>query len=243
MAGFTIFITPVITDDNIKHTATSWQVAKDPSFSNDSLLVNKGKDEDNLLSLYVDLPLTKDDIYYTRHKLHFDDGSETVWSRPAVITKDGDGFSFNNTIITTPKVYSEVGNVDVLLGRFKIYTDDYRLFMGVGEHESTDWIIEDSEGNIVWERLEDRVNKTEIKLPANLLKANKMYIVKVRFRSNTNSWSNFGRLVLITTKYDEITEEINLLMERLIKSNIMVGIQNSIIEELKNKLEKCENNS
>jgi len=241
MAGFTIYITPVITDDDVNHIATSWQVATDPSFSSDSLLVDKEKDEDNLLSLYVDLPLTKDNIYYTRHKLHFDDNSETDWSRPAVITKDGDGFSFNNTIITTPKVFSEAGNTNTPLGGFKIYTDEYRLFMGVGEHLSTDWIVEDSEGNIVWQRLEDKSNKTEIKLPANILKPGKLYLIKVRFRSDTNAWSNFGRLLIITDsslvsdctgtvdneqllflqqQIDELTKERDDLFEKLVAATI-----------------------
>jgi hypothetical protein len=223
MAGFTIYITPVVTADGLEHTATSWQIASDPEFKN--LLVDDQKDEDNLLSLKVDLTLTRETIYYSRHKLHFGDDKETNWSRPTIITKDGDGFSFNNTIITTPKVYSETGNIDTPLGGFKFFTDPFNLFMGVGKHLSTDWIIEDSEGNIVWQRLDDKNNLTEIRLPKDILEPGKLYVIKVRFKSDTNAISNFGKFVFTTNpKLAKITiggnnevgtTDVNYLLQRL----------------------------
>jgi len=197
MAGFTIYITPVITQNNLEHTATSWQISEKPDFS--ELLIDDQEDKENLLSLRVDLPLTKDDVYYVRHKLHFSDGRETDWSRPSVVTKNGDGFSFNNTIIITPKVWlDDISNVNTPLGGFKIKTSDFTLFMGVGNHLATDWIIEDSEGTVIWERLRDKHNLTGIRLPADILKPGKAYYLKVRHISDTNSVSNYGKLLIIT---------------------------------------------
>jgi hypothetical protein len=196
--AFTIYITPIVTGNDLKHVATSWQVARDSTFSDDSLLVNDLKDENNLLSLKVELPLTSKDVYYTRYKLHFDNDKETAWSRPSVVTKDGDGFSFNNTIIITPRLSVDINPTDAPLGDFKIYGSEFKLFMGTGNHKSTDWIIEDSEGNIVWQRLGDVHNLTSIKLPSDILDKGKMYVVKCRYNSDTNSYSNYGKLYLVT---------------------------------------------
>jgi len=236
MAGFTLFITPVVTANDLSHFATSWQISKDPLFND--VLVDKEKDKDNLLSLKVDLPLTKDDVYYSRHKLHFKDNDgnekETNWSRPSTITKNSDGFSFNNTIITTPRVFTEISNQNCPLGGFNIYAGKFNLFMGVGKHESTDWIIEDSEGNIIWERLNDKNNLTKIRIPANILNAGRLYVVKVRFNSDTNSSSNYGKLLLITDpKLTKENTDIDInYVKKIEESNVYLAERLKCLENI-----------
>lgn len=233
MAGFTIYITPIVTGSDLTHSGTSWQVAKDSNFTN--LVVNKSNDTNNLLNLRVDLPLTKDDKYYVRHKLHFNNNSkQTAWSRPSIITKDSDGFSFNNTVINTPRISLNVSPNNTPLGGFIIKGSEFNMFIGVGEHKSTDWNIEDSEGNLVFERTNDKSNLTEYRIPQNTLHPGKMYLIKVRYRSTTNSYSNYGKLPIITNR-DLISTEEGLLVP---EDSYLLSRVKYLEEQLKESLNK-----
>jgi hypothetical protein len=192
---FRISIPPLDTGNDYKHTATSWQVASDPEFNN--LLVNDVKDETNLTEKMIDLPLHKDDLYYVRMKLHFDDGSSTSWSKPIIVTKDMDGFSVNNTIVGTPEIISEYDPHNFPLGGFNLKTSDFVLFTGTGNHRFTDWRIEDINGNLIWER-RNTTNLTEIRMPSRILETGKTYIIKARYRTDTNAFSNWSKLIVNT---------------------------------------------
>ena len=189
---------PPITVQDAKHNATSWQVSNNGRFTDDDIIVNVEKDKDNLYEYLFDLPITNETIYYVRTKLHFDDDTETNWSKAVVVSKGIDGFSVNNTIIVTPKLELDVSPNEVPLGGFHVTADNFMLYTGIGKHKSTDWVIEDIFGKKVWSREDDTYNLTKIRIPSNVLNYNSTYVLKVRYKSDTNAYSNWGKIILTT---------------------------------------------
>ena len=99
--------------------ATSYQVATNGLFRDEDIIIDIEKDEENLTNIDLDLDFTISDVYYARVKLHFDDESFYGWTKPIILTKDGDGFSHNNTIIVTPEVTISSDPNNCQLGNFK----------------------------------------------------------------------------------------------------------------------------
>jgi len=259
---FIIEIDKVETGGSIQHTKTSWQVSLTPGFEDNNVVFESLEDEENLTSIMVPLSLDDDDLYYSRTKIHFSDGTESDWSKPNVITKYATGFNFNDTVIVTPQLSVDFDIRNAPLGGFKVTSSEFRLFSGIGSHKFTTWIIEDDNGNQVWSRMNDKYNLTSVRIPNNILLPGRMYTIKAMYITDTNAYSNYGRLKIITNPdlirdpvyltrlgitdlkafetnkalrkmlYDMF--DINKLMEDLAKSNITIGL-------LKNKLDQCQN--
>jgi len=195
---FIIEIDPVQSSGSITHTATSWQVSLTPGFEDENIVFESLKDSENLNRIKVPLPLTENDIYYSRTKLHFSDGTETDWNRPNVITRNASGFNFADTIVETPKLSVEFDRHNAPLGGFKVYGSPFKLFMGIGKHKYTTWIIEDDKGQQIWSRIHDKYNLTSVRIPSGILKPGRMYIIKAIYITDTNAYSNTGKLRIVT---------------------------------------------
>jgi hypothetical protein len=179
--------------------STSYQVATNGLFRDEDIVIDIANDTENLTDIDLELDFIASDVYYARVKLHFDDSSYYGWTKPIILTKDGDGFSHNNTIIVTPKV-SISGDVNnCQLGNFKITGDEFVIFTGSGYHAKTTWAIKDNSGAVIWEKKRDEHNLTEIRVPSNTLKANRLYTLEVTYISNNNMVSNPGKLIIKTT--------------------------------------------
>jgi len=196
---FIIEIDKIETGSNITHDKTSWQVSLTPGFEDDNIVFESIDDSTNLTSIKVPLPLGDNDLYYSRTKIHFSDGSESNWSRPNVITKNATGFNFNDTIVITPAVSIDFNINAVPLGGFRVKASEFKLFSGIGKHKYTNWLIEDDKGNQVWSKLNDKHNLTSIRIPQNLLLPGRMYTIKVMYVTDTNAYSNYGRLKIVTS--------------------------------------------
>jgi len=188
--------------------STSYQIATTGQFNTDDIVVDDANDKDNIYSKDFELDFSTTDVYYARMKLNFTDGSYYGWTKPIILTKDGDGFSHNNTVIVTPKVNitSSVNNCD--LGSFKIQGSDFVIFTGVGFHSKTTWRIKNGNGNIIWESVRDTNNLREIRVPGNTLKPNRIYIIEVTYISNNNMVSNAGKLIIKTSGDSPVAEEL-----------------------------------
>ena len=184
-------------DKNLKDT--SYEVATTALFKDDDIVFSSENDEDNKYDIDVEVDFTENDIYYARVKLHFDDDTYYGWTKPIVLTKDGDGFSHNNTIIITPKVTVTGDPHNCQLGGFRIKGGEFVIFSGSGYHARTTWTIKDNFGEPVWEIKRDEHNLTEIRVPSNILKPNRIYTVEVTYISNNNMMSNAGKLIIKTT--------------------------------------------
>ena len=263
---FILEIDKIDTGSNVKHVKTSWEVSLTPGFEQDNIVFESLEDDKNLTRIRVPLPLSENDLYFSRTKVHFSDGSESDWSKPNVITREATGFNFNDTIIVTPTLQVDFDPRNAPIGGFKVEGSEFKLFSGIGKHKYSTWIIEDDRGNQVWSRINDKDNLTSIRIPRGILNPGKMYVIKVMYISDTNAYSNFGRLRIITNPnlikdpaylarlgitdlkafetntalrkilYD--MTNVNELMEKLVKANITIGLQKSKIEELKSILDE-----
>jgi len=195
---FIIEIDKIETGSDIKHDKTSWQVSLTPGFEDDNIVFQSLEDTDNLTSIRVPLPLSDEDLYYSRTKIHFSDGTESDWSKPNVITRNATGFNFNDTIIVTPRLSVDFDVRNTPLGGFLVKSSEFRLFSGIGSHKFTTWIIEDDRGNQVWSRTNDKHNLTSIRIPNNILMPGRMYTIKAMYITDTNAYSNYGRLRVVT---------------------------------------------
>ena len=182
-----------------KLKATSYQVANTGLFRDEDIVVDNKEDTKNLYEYDVELDFTKADIYFARVKLHFDDDTYYGWTKPIVLTKDGDGFSHNNTVIVTPTVTVTTDINNAVLGGFRIMGSEFIIFTGHGNHLATSWVIKDSLGAIIWEKIRDESNLREIRVPNNILKPNRIYSVEVTYIANNNMMSNPGRIILKTS--------------------------------------------
>ena len=262
---FIIEIDKIETGSDVKHDKTSWQISLTPGFEDDNIVFESLEDSDNLTKIRVSLSLDDEDLYYSRTKIHFSDGDESDWSKPNVITKHATGFNFNDTIVVTPKISVDFDTRSTPLGGFNVKATEFKLFSGIGKHKFTTWIIEDDRGNQVWSRNNDRYNLISIRIPNNILMPGKMYTIKVMYVSDTNAYSNYGRLRVITNSdlvrdpaylnklgitdlkafetntalrkmLYEMTN-VNDLMEKLVKANLLVGLQNNEIGNMKEELD------
>ena len=267
---FIIEIDKIETGSDVKHDETSWQISLTPGFDENDIVFESLNDKDNLTSVRVPLPLDDEDLYYSRTKIHFSDGSEGDWSKPNVITKHATGFNFNDTIVVTPKLSVDFDVRNSPLGGFIVNGSEFRLFSGIGSHKFTTWIIEDDKGNQVWSRLNDKHNLTSIRIPSNVLLPGKMFTVKAMYVSDTNAYSNYGRLVIITSA-DLVRDPAYLnklgitdlkafetntalrkmvyslshtdeLMAEIVKASVTIGALENKLNKCNNDLDDCEKN-
>jgi len=189
--------------------STSYQIAVSPFFNEDDIVVNISQDIENLYGRLFDLDFDSNSVYYGRVKLHFDDNSEYGWTKPIMLTKEGDNFSCNITVITTPKVTIEGDIKNCELGGFKIFSSEFRTINKLSRHKYTDWIIRSVDGSIVFQSLKDYDNLTKIRVPYNTLKPDRLYIVEVTYISDDNNKSNAGRIIIKTLAKPSDAENLN----------------------------------
>ena len=126
-----------------------------------------------------------------------------------VIRSDGARNDFRIAIgaqsIAKPSMLSPAsGSVDVPLGplltasAFMTYPD------GADTHLNTDWRIRTMAGAVVWQSLENAVNKTNIQVPDNTLPLNTQLQADVRYRGATIPVSAWSDAVTFTTTNQSI---------------------------------------
>jgi len=231
---------PELALGDIEPLSITWQVSRDATFSDASILLEENKTED-IYFLNVNLPLGDEDVYFVRNKYIFNN-SESNWTRKVKVTKHSTTFTTSKTIVVTPKV-EVFGNVNNMpRGGFEITCSDFLLFTGEGKHKYTSWSIEDSNGRVVWSREKDSYNLTKIRIPDYILNIEEVYLIKVKYITDTNISSLEGKLFINTvtdkntnvnyTRGDE-DDKINRDLEELllnINTN-MYKIIGKVIEE------------
>lgn len=180
--------------------SVDYQISNDGTFLGPDLVYNIDKDTINKTGREFDLDFNVYDIYYGRIKLNFNStGTDFYLGKPVVLTRDGNGFSHNNSVIVTPKltITSDIQNCDT--GGFTINTSDFVIFTGNGNHQHSNWVIKSSNGDTLWERLKDKNNLTSIRIPTGTLDLNRHYIIECVHVSDGNQRSNKGKLLIKTT--------------------------------------------
>ena len=110
--------------------------------------------------------------------VEFRTGQTVLVEQPSVISITGED---TESVIEVPTIVSSAFS-----------TND-----GYDVHELTDWVIEtlhidDTPEEIVYQSLNDAVNKTSITIPRGYLKERTAYTIRLRYKGRTYGWSSWG---------------------------------------------------
>jgi len=209
MAISSISIREITLPKDKRVVSVDYQISSNGKFIDDTdIVIDIVKDTENLNGREFDLDYTVHDIYYGRIRINFDVDGNSFWGwcKPIVLTKKGDGFSHNNSVIVTPvlTITSDINNCE--LGGFTVNSNDFILFTGVGFHKYSNWYIKDINDRTIWEREIDKHNLTSIRIPNDILDTNKHYVIEVVYFSNGNQRSNTGKLIIKTSGDSKLAE-------------------------------------
>ncbi len=200
------------------HTGTSWEVSKDPLFTSGLSLASSLNDTVNLLSYDVSIDDSVKGILYVRTMYHFSNGSTSGWSNVVPFDSLQIGLKVSNSSISTPKVSYELDYEGNAAGHLIINTSNFQLFTGIGNHDSTTWMITDIDGKVVFERKNDKDNLTSFIVDLEDMVLNKLYLIKAQYHSTNNDDSNFGTSSFTIYNNDsgmfDITTPFNLVPEQ-----------------------------
>lgn len=199
---------------NLTHTATSWQISRVPDFTITSQYIAESlNDTTNLLEYRPGIELADNVSVYARIKYHFSNGSSSNWSKIIPINTSQRGIKMSGTVIVTPRVSVEFKYNGINFSNLKISTSDYKLYSGAGDHVATDWILEDIDGKVLWSRLGDNRNLTEITIDSSFIVANGIYIIKAVHHSSVNTESLYGKAILNTNVSKNSSFNVELVGE------------------------------
>lgn len=177
--------------------SVNYKIATTQLFDVDDIIYDVTETVTGEISKLFDLDFDVVDIYYTQLILTSNLG-KVYTTRPMAITKDGNGFSYNNTVIVTPNITISSDNDNCELGNFKIKCADFVAYSGVDAHYTTTYTIKTITGKVVWEKKADKNNLTEIRVPSNTLESSTAYVIEVKFRGISKQYSNAGKRIIKT---------------------------------------------
>jgi len=181
----------------LTHVSTSWEVSKIPDFTDVTYkILSLLEDATNLLEYRLSYDLQPSEPLYVRTKYHFSGGVASNWSRIIPLNADQIGIKLSSTVVMTPIPKVNINYDTNNNGTMVITTPTMKLYAGSGTHQSTTWQIVDTDGKVIFNRINDVDNLTSISLDAKIIDSNKAYVVKVRHTTNTNTDSNYGKLII-----------------------------------------------
>lgn len=205
-------------DSGLSHIATSWQVSRTTDFGDPAtLLVDQAADTTNLLSFKDSIDVTTYDTIYVRTKYHFNDNKSSNWSRVTSLHGDQVEIVLSDVIIQTPVVDLKIDFKNNHAGELVLTTSPYELYTGAGEHSSTSWTITSADNEVLYDRKMDEDNLTKLILTADDVDFSKVYVINVKYHSNTGGVSNDGRYVKLIDTSD--SKLYNLTMVKNFVSN------------------------
>lgn len=160
------------------HKESRFQVARDLGFTD--LVVNSLVTTGNLTQLPVS-GLAAGQPYYARVKYFALDGSESTYSNYVT-------FTVSSQAITKPVISSNSGTVNV--PATPTFTGSAFTVIPVGSdsHVSSTWVLRDSTTtNVVWQSVNDSVNKVNITIPAGVLSVSTSYTMEVQYNGGFGS--------------------------------------------------------
>lgn len=259
----TIKLSPFKEIDSIVHISTSYRIAKD---SSGIVILDEALEDKDILNKYPNLntgeelknskiknlylsPLkgNQNTVYYASFNRHLYDPltgvvSETGWSsyKPMKLRPNIEGKELivkEDIVIETPMVYITKESLDINKETLIIKTSKFRS--NLDGHYATHYILTDIFGNVLYCKLEDKVNLTELILDIkNLnLDSKSQLVIKVIHVGTSTRESSVGTNILVL---DDFNFEITSSLQRLIPySNYNVKIKN-IDPNLPNRIVKLD---
>ena len=205
---------------NLKHIATSYKISKDPNMQDDSKVIFEvNEDTINLYEIIVDANILSNETVYVSTRYHYIDGDfvnyPSKWSLPSPINPNRHGITYPYTILYTPKVEHVIDEDGILT----VHTNSMSIFTGIGEHESTSYVFENSDGYPVYVRKDDKDNKTSL-LPNIEFEKGKAYVLKAAHTSTGNNDSNYGKEIYINGVVESGLYEFEVFTPFYINTNV-----------------------
>ena len=195
----------------VTHLATDYEVATDLQFNN--LIINIKADTVNLTTKVIDTILDPGIDYYCRTKCLLSTGynyySNIDKFRPLDIKRVDFDVDMPSAL-GIPRIISSSSNESHQPTLFTLLAQGFTT-VGNATLESTTWLIEDIEGNVVWERVRDENNKTSIDINDIILKNDTVYRIRSIFHSTSGDSSQVGTTTIRTgnNKYTKVLTTLN----------------------------------
>ena len=188
------------------HDSTDWQIATENTFSSASLVYNQN-DTVNLTSLTLPAStLGSDTFYYVRIRHRDDAGEISNWSQTAEFNT---GLPIGTPVVT---VSSPTALVPVIVSS---------SFVGANTHSRSDWqIASDILFNNIVEQLIDSPSSLNQYTPQTLA-YNTLYYVRVRYKDNLNTYSEYSAPVSF---YTDTQTNVN---PRINRPSILAPVDNA----------------
>lgn len=229
--------------DGLTHIATTYQIATDESFNN-VIISERSEDNLNLIMLEVTIPVNL--IYWARAMRHFDDSNADYWTAPIPVNNkiSNHGLLLLEDIkVDTPTVHCDVQAIHSDATTFDVATSRYR---GNDGHLSTHWIITDAIGTVLFAKLYDTENLTNITVTKNSnITATSQLKIKAIHVSSNNIESKTGELIVelnhlnfeITSSLTQIKPYSNLTLQiAKIDANFPTGLRRVDIKTINGEL-------
>ena len=196
-----------------KHLATDWVIATNPTYKAGTIVAQSMNDKVNLRSIRFPIKLDPNERYYAKSRILLTSGW-TMWGNIDVVEVNSlDNLNINIEIpskVSTPIITTDSDyNVHVPT-YFHILVSGYYV-VGSATHVATSYFIEDLDGNTVWARERDEINRHSILVNDVTLKLNTVYRIKTRFHSSSKDSSQLGTWDILVKATDKIVVNENLL--------------------------------
>lgn len=160
------------------HKESRFQIARDVGFTD--LVVNSLVTTGNLTQLPVS-GLVAGQQYYARVKYFALNGSESAYSNYTT-------FTVSSQTIAKPIISSNSGTVNVPATPSFTGSAFIAIPAGSDSHVSSTWVLRDATTtNVVWQSVNDSVNKVNITIPAGVLSVSTSYTMEVQYNGGFGS--------------------------------------------------------
>ena len=197
------------------HASTDWQVL---NASDNSVVWESLNDTQNLLSITTGtLPIDTDLVFRVRYK-------GAVYGSSAWVEVTAKTL---NVYVENPTITVE-GTIDEVPKNPTISGSTFSVMNGTDTHEATDYqVVRVSDGVVVWESLENTVNKTSIRT-GDLVEST-AYIFKMRYKGTTYGYSQWVQVTGTTKAVFSVAYgvEWNSATDTYLRTGAASGVANS----------------
>ena len=197
------------------HASTNWQVL---NASDNSVVWESLNDTQNLLSITTGtLPIDTDLVFRVRY-------NGVVYGSSAWVEVTAKTL---NVYVENPTITVE-GTIDKVPKNPTISGSTFSVMNGTDTHEATDYqVVRVSDGVVVWESLENTVNKTSIRT-GNLVEST-AYIFKMRYKGTTYGYSQWVQVTGTTNAVFIVAYgvEWNSATDTYLRTGAASGVANS----------------
>lgn len=176
------------------HLGTEYKASLKRDMSN-PIVYSYTEDAITKKELSFNIDVDEDTVIYTTTNIKITDGVTPKWcgeSGIGILTTRKE-IATTNGIIVTPKISIDELYVD---GGFTVTGGDFIRYDGVGDHESTTYLIENEiTGEVIIHRKKDRDNLKKFKFPMGILKAGNIYRISMMYHDTLNGSSNYGSII------------------------------------------------